>query len=93
MTNEAKRNEDTVEPMVRTLPLRIGGVMRCCIETLDTTPITSEAEGTILPCKYCSSSLRVREGAWEWNRDSANGSAHGRGTASIGDNDAHNPKR
>ncbi len=50
----------------RRLPLRIGGVFRCCIETLDTTPVL-ENEGAILPCKYCKSSLRVRDGAWEWN--------------------------
>ena len=53
----------------RTLPLRIGGVMRCCIETLNTTPLESEAEGTVLPCRWCKSSLRVRNGAWEWNHD------------------------
>lgn len=56
------------EPHPRKLPLRIGGVMRCCIETLDTTPVI-ENEGDVLPCKYCSSSLRVRDGAWEWNHD------------------------
>ena len=74
MTNEAEQNEDTVEPLVRAghprrLPLRIGGVMRCCIETLDTTPMTTEDEGTVLPCRWCKSSLRVRDGAWEWTHD------------------------
>jgi hypothetical protein len=59
------------EPHLHNLPLRIGGVMRCCIETLNTTPVT-ENEGDILPCKWCSSSLRVRDGAWEWNRKKQN---------------------
>ena len=50
--------------------LRIGGVMRCCSETLLIIPDNElvEKEGTILPCKYCSSSLIFRDGAWEWNR-------------------------
>ena len=30
---------------------------------------------------------------WRTDSETPNGSAHGRGTASIGDNDAHNPKR
>lgn len=55
------------------LGLRIGGVMRCCIATLaDYEGIDGEgvemSEGTVLPCKYCKSSLIVRDGAWEWNR-------------------------
>jgi hypothetical protein len=54
-------------PHLRELPLRIGGVMRCCIETLDTALVT-EVEGEILSCKYCDSSLRIRDGAWEWNQ-------------------------
>jgi hypothetical protein len=47
--------------------LRIGGVQRCCIATLDdyTGP---DVEGTVLPCTYCTSSLIMRDGAWEWNR-------------------------
>lgn len=53
----------------RTKPLRIGGVMRCCIKTLDESEHLREVEGEILKCKWCSSSLRFRAGAWEWNRD------------------------
>jgi hypothetical protein len=51
---------------LRNLPLRLGGVMRCCIETLDTTEV-EEKEGDVLPCKYCRSRLIVRDGAWEWD--------------------------
>jgi hypothetical protein len=50
----------------RILPLAIGGVMRCCVETLDTT-LVLEKEGDILHCKYCDSSLIVRNGIWQWN--------------------------
>jgi len=56
------------EPRLRQLPLRIGGVMRCCIETLNTTPV-SENDGDVLPCRYCKSQLRVRDGAWEWDAE------------------------
>jgi uncharacterized protein (DUF1810 family) len=48
--------------------LRIGGVMRCCVETLNTTQVR-EVAGEVLKCKYCSSSLIFRDGAWEWNRE------------------------
>lgn len=40
--------------------------MRCCAETLNTT-LVAENEGDVLPCRYCSSRLRVRDGAWEWD--------------------------
>lgn len=54
--------------MTQFSPLRIGGVMRCCSGTLDEYTGPDE-EGAVLPCKYCSSSLRFRDGAWEWNRE------------------------
>lgn len=58
----------------RRLPLRKDGVMRCCIATLsDYEGLDGNGhemnEGTVLSCKYCQSSLIVRDGAWEWNRD------------------------
>lgn len=54
--------------------LRIGGVMRCCSETLFRYQENNgiEDEGTVLPCKWCRSSLIVRDGAWEWNRGAEN---------------------
>lgn len=52
----------------RRLPLRIGGVMRCCIATLDDALVT-ENEGDTLDCRHCSSRLRVRDGAWEWDQE------------------------
>ncbi|MDP3794197.1 MAG: hypothetical protein Q8R07_05640 [Candidatus Uhrbacteria bacterium] len=55
----------------RTLPLRQGGVMRCCVQTLDNALFYHEKEGDVLPCRYCSSSLIVRDGAWEWNSPQA----------------------
>lgn len=56
----------------RSKPLRIGGVMRCCAATLDST-LVQEIEGETLQCKYALSnplhSLRFRDGCWEWNHD------------------------
>ena len=51
-------------------PIRPGGLMRCCIATL-AEHRGSEDEGTVLACNYCSDSMRVRDGAWEWNRQPA----------------------
>lgn len=52
----------------RTLPIKIGGLMRCCIDTLDSAVLKSEEEGTVLECRHCKGSMRVRNGKWEWNR-------------------------
>lgn len=55
-----------------TKPLRIGGVLRCCAATLREAadvPDFNDAEGTVLPCRYCRSALWVRDDAWEWYRD------------------------
>ena len=57
---------DGDKPHFRQLPLRIGGVMRCCLVTLNESLVT-EHEGDLLPCRYCKSRLRVRDGAWEWD--------------------------
>lgn len=53
--------------MSRNLNLNHGGVMRCCVETLNTTD-GPEDEGTVLPCKWCKSSLIVKGGVWRWNK-------------------------
>jgi hypothetical protein len=51
------------------LPIRIGGLMRCCIQSYENAAPTAEntAEGDVLACAWCSSSMVVRDGAWEWN--------------------------
>lgn len=40
-----------------------GGLMRCCVETIarDAEP---EYDGRILPCLWCSSSMRYAGDAW-----------------------------
>jgi hypothetical protein len=53
--------------------VKIGGLMRCCLETLQeyypNGPEARAAEGDLLRCKYCSSSMIFRSGSWEWNRE------------------------
>ena len=58
------------DPLPQT-PIRIGGLMRCCIAAaLDFGP---GVEGQVLDCGYHSDSLTGRmvwrDGAWEWLRD------------------------
>lgn len=50
------------------LPIRHGGLMRCCIETW-AKYTGQEDEGTVLPCQWCSSSMIVKDGVWKWNRE------------------------
>jgi hypothetical protein len=51
--------------------VKIGGLMRCCLETLEghypDGPAAKAAEGEVLPCKYCRSSMIFSEGYWQWN--------------------------
>lgn len=52
--------------------VRIGGLMRCCLETLGDHypdgPELKAAEGEVLHCKYCRESMIFRYGYWYWNR-------------------------
>jgi len=54
---------------------RQGGLMRCCTLTLanfHALPlVTAVAEGAKLPCRYCSTTMVYREGAWEWDKSRA----------------------
>ena len=62
------------------LPLRIGGVMRCCVQVLNEhgPSASNSAEGDTLTCPYCGGGLIVRDGAWEWWRDKPKDEAAGR---------------
>ena len=57
------KDEPNTAPMH---PIRIGGVMRCCAETLSEREAPGR-DGDVLPCRYCSSRLIFRSGAWEWD--------------------------
>lgn len=49
--------------------IRQGGLMRCCLATLDQqryNPATPAVEGDKLAC-ICKTPMRYRDGAWEWD--------------------------
>lgn len=63
-------DQEVEETQMKTkLPIRIGGLMRCCLETYYTAKLKTEKEGAVLHCKYCANSMRVSDGAWEWAPD------------------------
>lgn len=54
-----------------------GGLMRCCLLTLDDAMVAAEhppAEGDTLKCTYCTDpkGMIFSGGAWQWNKPSAN---------------------
>lgn len=62
--------------------VRPGGLMRCCLESIKQR--TEEAtEGTMIPCKYCTSMIRFTKGAWEWAGDEGD-QDHGHGHRGAG---------
>jgi hypothetical protein len=52
----------------RTKPLKIGGLMRCCAQTIDSHDDTRDEEGATVKCWHCDSSMILKNGVWEWNR-------------------------
>ncbi len=49
--------------------IRIGGLMRCCIATIENAEIKkAPKEGDIMECQYCSDQMVWKDGAWEWVR-------------------------
>lgn len=60
------------EPDVAKYRYRAGGLMRCCTQTLgvrfEDLPVLAE-QGALLPCNWCSQTMRYRDEAWEWNHD------------------------
>ena len=60
-------------------PRYIGGLMRCCIATLDDHGENEEreadVEGSVLPCKYCTSAMILKTDehpsgfAWHWFKE------------------------
>lgn len=48
--------------------VRQGGLMRCCLATIDNSTEPA-SEGKVKHCLYCSSSVVLKDGAWEWKRE------------------------
>ena len=56
--------------------VRQGGLMRCCLQSLDddmvkvvkgTSPTPVEGDKT--KCRYCNGDMRFNKAAWEWDHD------------------------
>lgn len=57
--------------------VRYGGLMRCCIKSLDDYE-GDEAVGTVLHCKYCMSGMVVApDGVWEWGEQTPSTTSSG----------------
>ena len=52
-------------------PVRIGGLMRCCLLSLAKAFVQRKRkpEDKIIKCNYCGSQMRLRNGTWEWDND------------------------
>jgi hypothetical protein len=52
--------------------VRTGGLMRCCLASINelygNDPDHRASGGDVLGCRWCSSTMTFRDGAWEWNR-------------------------
>ena len=46
--------------------VRIGGLYRCCLETLEESNPFG-IEGDEISCVYCGDYMRFNDGAWEWS--------------------------
>ena len=62
------RGRRDTEPHLTKLPIRPGGVLRCCFTTWQTANVT-ENEGDTLLCKYCKHRLIVKDHVWQWDSD------------------------
>jgi hypothetical protein len=61
--------------------VRQGGLMRCCLLSLDDAMVVAPEPpnpGDRLKCKWCPSHMIFRDGAWQWDQDYA--SAQGMAT-------------
>lgn len=46
--------------------LRIGGVLRCCVDTLSRQALSDLPDkGAVLDCDHCSGGLEWHDGAWQ----------------------------
>jgi hypothetical protein len=53
--------------MTRPYHFRPGGLMRCCLATLDEAAEHNPKEGDTQGCRYCKNGMRFKDGAWEWS--------------------------
>ena len=47
-----------------------GGLMRCCLVTIEELPDTEYVDGTVIDCKHESAgnkNIILKNGVWQWN--------------------------
>ena len=68
MTKElTPRVVHSMQGLPSTRLIRPGGLMRCCVQTLNELPADRvDREGEVLKCNYCEGWMRFCKGAWEW---------------------------
>ena len=58
------------EAKVKDYKIAMGGLMRCCVATLDERCDEPVPEGGAIPCRWCSSRVVLKDGVWQWDRPS-----------------------
>lgn len=60
-----------------TYNVKHGGLMRCCLQSLDTEMLRRQrvkepltVEGDTHACQYCSNGLACHDDCWQWARES-----------------------
>lgn len=74
--------------------LKQGGLMRCCLLTLDDAMVErSDAEplqeGETLNCIHCDNPMIYHEGYWQWNHPPISSVAAGAQSPKVGESEAH----
>lgn len=63
---------ETVLPDGSGVRYRIGGLMRCCIQTLIEADMHWAPADARVDCRFCRTSMVLRDGAFEWDKSRAN---------------------
>ncbi len=61
----------------------LGGMMRCCLATLEECQNLPTVDGSEVQCKWCEARLVLRGGVWSWTsldvrKEKCNGRSEGR---------------
>lgn len=52
-------------------PIRLGGLLRCTVNTIRSRTDPAPADGQTIGCDHCDQQAIYRDGAWEWHRTHA----------------------
>jgi hypothetical protein len=65
---------ERIDAMSERYLVRTGGLLRCCLGTLEERMPTCAEEpkdGETLNCGYCVNVMVFHDGAWEWNKEAS----------------------